>query len=97
MCGRLQTKNPMSVGLQINNHLVLFLFVRISPSKIRAKTELAIYSPIKIIAITLIDITTKKIFLNIGLAGFFNQFISKSTNNYFTKCLGYSSSSNDIS
>ena len=74
------------MGLQINNHLVLFLFVRISPSKIRAKTELAIYSPMKIIKITQIAITTKKIFLNIGLAGFFNQFISKSTNNYPTMC-----------
>jgi hypothetical protein len=76
------------VGLQINNHLVLFLFVRISPSKIRAKTELAIYCPMKIIKITQIAITPKTIFLIIGLAGFFNQFISKSTNNYPTICGG---------
>ena len=68
----------------INNHLVLFLFVRISPSKIRAKTELAIYCPMKIIKITQIAITPKTIFLIIGLAGFFNQFISKFTNNYLT-------------
>ena len=73
------------MGLQINNQLVLFLFVRISPSIIRAKTELAIYCPMKIIKITQIAITPKTIFLIIGLAGFFNQFISKSTNNYILK------------
>jgi hypothetical protein len=63
----------------MNNHFVLFLFVRISPSIIKAKIELAIYCPIKIITITLIVITPKKIFLTIGLAGFFNQFTTKST------------------
>ena len=68
------------MGLQINNHLVLFLFVRISPNIIRAKTELAKYCPMKIIKITQIAITPKTIFLIIGLAGFFNQFITKSTN-----------------
>ena len=95
--GGYKQKTPRDVGLQINNHLVLFLFVRISPSIIRAKTKLAIYYPMKIIKITQIAITPKTIFLIIGLAGFFNQLISKSTNNYFTICLGYSSSSNDIS
>ena len=45
----------------------------------RAKTELAKYCPIKIKTITLIAKAPKKIFLTIGLAGFFNQFISKST------------------
>ena len=78
-------KTPRNVGLQINNHLVLFLFVRISPSKIRAKTELAIYSPMKIIKITQIAITPKTIFLIIGLAGFFNQFISKSAHHHTNK------------
>jgi len=82
-----QTKNPTSVRLAINNHLALFLFVRISPSIIRAKTELAIYCPIRIITITPIAITPKAIFLIIGLAGFFNQFISKSTKNYPTICV----------
>ena len=45
----------------------------------RAKTELAKYCPIKIKKITLIAKAPKKIFLTIGLAGFFNQFIFKST------------------
>ena len=45
----------------------------------RAKTELAKYCPIIIKTITLIAKTPKKIFLTIGLAGFFNQFIPKST------------------
>jgi len=61
------------------SHLVLFLFVRISPSRMRAKTELAKYCPIKIKKITLIAKAPKKIFLTIGLAGFFNQYIFKST------------------
>ena len=46
----------------------------------RAKTELAKYCPIIIKKITLIAKTPKTIFLTIGLAGFFNQFIPKSTN-----------------
>ena len=44
----------------------------------RAKTELAKYCPIIIKKITLIAKTPKTIFLTIGLAGFFNQFIPKS-------------------
>ena len=52
----------------------------------RAKTELAKYCPIIIIKITLIARTPKRIFLIIGLAGFFNQFIPKYTKNHSTMC-----------
>ena len=53
----------------------------------RAKTELAKYCPIIIKTITLIAKTPKTIFLIIGLAVFFNQFIPKSTKNHLTMCL----------
>jgi hypothetical protein len=58
---------------------LLVLCRKMSPIKIKANTILSKYCPITIITMTLIVKVAKTIFLMIGLAGFFNQFINKST------------------